>query len=332
MTSPDLGAAPPHSVNDLGFCNASFTWNSSSDTFRLTIPDRVTFLHGAFNLIVGSTASGKSSLLLALLGEMHFSALVERDEAWYNVPASRRPTVAYVGQDTWLENRSIRDNIVFDEPFDENRYRKTLNQCALEPDLALFGTGDKTEVGEKGVTLRCVLSCKFVRSGLQLLCSGGQRARIAVARAVYSSAPIVLLDDVLSALDAHTSKWIIRHCLNGELLSGRTVILAVCCASSRLLSSDTSLLQTHNARPVVHLAKRVVHVRDGLVSIAEDLGEVIHEEEEEDYASTDESITAQNEDKDQAVKQDSDALDSSTSKIIMAEDVVVGRLQWSASE
>ena len=149
---------------------------------------------------------------------------------------------------------------------------------------------------------------------------------------MYSSASIVLLDDVLSALDAHTSKWIIRHCLNGELLSGRTVILAVCCASSHLLSSDTCLLQTHNARPVVHLAKRVVKVRDGLVSIAEDLGEVIHEEVEEDYASTDESITAQNEDKDQAVKQDSDALDSSTGKIIMAEDVVVGRLQWPASE
>ncbi|KAL1942566.1 hypothetical protein VTO73DRAFT_6168 [Trametes versicolor] len=83
-----------------------------------------------------------------------------------------------------------------------------LEQCALKHDLNLFDAGDQTEVGEKGITL-----------------SGGQKARITLARAVYSSAKVLLLDDILAALDVHTSKWIVDRCLKGDLLQGRTVIL-----------------------------------------------------------------------------------------------------------
>ncbi|KAL1938254.1 hypothetical protein VTO73DRAFT_11898 [Trametes versicolor] len=100
------------------------------------------------------------------------------------------------------------NNIVFGAPYDEARYNKVLEQCALKRDLTLFDAGDVTEVGEKGITL-----------------SGGQRARITLARAVYSSAEILLLDDILAALDVHTSKWIVDKCLKGELLQGRTIIL-----------------------------------------------------------------------------------------------------------
>jgi ABC-type nitrate/sulfonate/bicarbonate transport system ATPase subunit len=94
-----------------------------------------------------------------------------------------------------------------------NRIRNTdrpavLHQCNLERDLSLFDAGDLTDVGEKGLTL-----------------SGGQKARIALARAVYSSAAVLLLDDILAALDVSTSVWIVRKCLNGDLVRGRTVVL-----------------------------------------------------------------------------------------------------------
>ncbi|KAF8174125.1 P-loop containing nucleoside triphosphate hydrolase protein, partial [Mycena galopus ATCC 62051] len=86
--------------------------------------------------------------------------------------------------ESWVLNETIRSNIIFDTPFDKEHYRKVLYQCALEPDLVLFQAGDQTEVGEKGLTL-----------------SGGQKARLTLARAVYSTAGILLLDDILAALE-----------------------------------------------------------------------------------------------------------------------------------
>ena len=83
-------------------------------------------------------------------------------------------------------------------------------QCGLRRDLSLFPAGDRTEVGEKGQTL-----------------SGGQKARITLARAIYSTADVLLLDDVLAALDVHTAKWIVGRCFKGELVRGRTVLLVV---------------------------------------------------------------------------------------------------------
>jgi ABC-type methionine transport system ATPase subunit len=86
--------------------------------------------------------------------------------------------------------------------------RPVLYQCSLKRDLSLFDAGDATEIGEKGLTL-----------------SGGQKARIALARAIYSSAKVILLDDILAALDVHTSVWIVNKCLKGDLIKGRTVLL-----------------------------------------------------------------------------------------------------------
>lgn len=83
-------------------------------------------------------------------------------------------------------------------------------QCGLKRDLELFEAGDKTEVGEKGLTL-----------------SGGQKARVTLARAIYSTADTLLLDDVLSALDVHTARWIVDKCFKGDLVRGRTVVLVV---------------------------------------------------------------------------------------------------------
>jgi ABC-type multidrug transport system fused ATPase/permease subunit len=90
----------------------------------------------------------------------------------------------------------------------EADWHVVIHQCSLKRDLSLFDAGDATEIGERGLTL-----------------SGGQKARIALARAVYSSAKVILLDDILAALDVHTSVWIVTKCLKGDLLKGRTILL-----------------------------------------------------------------------------------------------------------
>ncbi|KAF8068784.1 P-loop containing nucleoside triphosphate hydrolase protein [Lyophyllum atratum] len=203
------------SANEIGLRAATFSWsNEESDAleaptpskrrFRLHIDEELLFQPGCINLIIGPTGSGKTSLLMALLGEMHF--LPSGPGSWFNFP--RGGGVAYAAQESWIMNTTIKENILFGTPFDEERYNKVIYQCALTRDLELFQAGDHTEVGEKGLTL-----------------SGGQKARITLARAVYSSAEIVLLDDVLAALDVHTAKWVVDKCFVGDLIKGRTVLL-----------------------------------------------------------------------------------------------------------
>ncbi|KIP06804.1 hypothetical protein PHLGIDRAFT_106557 [Phlebiopsis gigantea 11061_1 CR5-6] len=181
------------------------------------------FPRGELSLVCGKLGSGKTLLLLALLGEADlltgrlvcprsppdalatFANQHPSEEEWI-VPG----VCAYVPQASiaWLRNTSIRDNILFELPFHEGRYQKTLEACALLSDLEILPDGDMSEIGERGVTL-----------------SGGQKARVSLARAVYSRASVLLLDDVLSAVDAHTAHHIFHTCLRGGLTRGRTVIL-----------------------------------------------------------------------------------------------------------
>ncbi|GLB42122.1 putative P-loop containing nucleoside triphosphate hydrolase protein [Lyophyllum shimeji] len=214
-SSEDALLALDQDSDKIGFRAATFSWSNEEGTplgamtpskrrFRLHIDDELMFKRGCVNLIVGSTGSGKTSLLMALLGEMHF--VPSGPGAWFNLP--RKGGVAYAAQESWVMNATIKENILFGAPFDEERYNKVIYQCALTRDLELFKAGDLTEVGEKGLTL-----------------SGGQKARITLARAVYSSAEILLFDDVLAALDVHTAKWIVDRCFVGDLIQGRTVLL-----------------------------------------------------------------------------------------------------------
>lgn len=179
------------------------------------------FPAGKLSLICGKLGSGKSLLLLALLGEADvlagqltfprsppdiiasFIGKVIPKERWII-----EGLCAYVPQATWLRNASIKENILFDLPYDEERYQKTLEACALLRDLEILEDGDKSEIGERGINL-----------------SGGQKARVSLARAIYSRASILLLDDVLSAVDAQTAHHLYYECLKGELTRGRTVIL-----------------------------------------------------------------------------------------------------------
>ncbi|KAF5330041.1 hypothetical protein D9611_010477 [Ephemerocybe angulata] len=205
----------------IGFCDAAFTWSpeqtagtsTPNSQFRLSVPGKLEFLKGKINLIVGATGSGKTSMLMALLGEMHFSPISADSDSAFNLP--RTGGISFAVQESWVLNETVRENILFHSPYEDERYKKVLHQCALEQDLEMFEAGDLTEVGERGLTL-----------------SGGQKARLTLARAIYSKAEIILLDDILAALDVHTqvkislAVWIVNKCFKGDLIEGRTILLA----------------------------------------------------------------------------------------------------------
>ncbi|GAA5957716.1 hypothetical protein JCM3765_003743 [Sporobolomyces pararoseus] len=174
----------------------------------------VSFPTGSLSLISGPTGSGKSSLFLALLGEMtRLEGEIRLKKGTPGVSRIDPQTglyegVAYAAQLPWLQHDSIKNNILFGSVFEKERYQATIEACALKPDLEMFDAGDETEIGERGISL-----------------SGGQKARVALARAVYSRAKTVFLDDPLSAVDSHTARHLYRKCLKGPLLENRTVVL-----------------------------------------------------------------------------------------------------------
>ncbi|XP_025097264.1 multidrug resistance-associated protein 1-like [Pomacea canaliculata] len=154
---------------------------------------------GGLVAVVGQVGAGKSSLISAMLGEM------ETLQGHVNISGS----VAYVPQQAWIQNETLRSNILFGADMDERKYQNVLDACALKPDLEILAAGDLTEIGEKGINL-----------------SGGQKQRVSVARAVYSDADVVLLDDPLSAVDSHVGKHIFSKVIgHGGLLDGKTRIL-----------------------------------------------------------------------------------------------------------
>ncbi|EIN07961.1 P-loop containing nucleoside triphosphate hydrolase protein [Punctularia strigosozonata HHB-11173 SS5] len=293
----------------IGFSDATFTWETRGPgaeprvadpkkrDFRLRIEGELLFEKDAINLVIGPTGSGKTSVLLALLGEMYYHP--NNEQSWYNLP--RGGGVAYAAQETWVLNETIRENIVFGSPFDEERYQKVLEQCALVQDLNMFAAGDKTEVGEKGLTL-----------------SGGQKARVTLARAIYSKAEVVLLDDVLAALDVHTARHVVEKCLKGELLRDRTVLLV-----------------THNLALARSIARKVIRVDgQGRVTAEASLAQAIEHDtalrveftKEEKLVEKSEAVAeAEGTEEDKDKKDDSPA-----GKLIMAEEIAHGNVSMAA--
>lgn len=202
--------------NKIEFKNATLTWNENdkdSTIFKLCGLN-ITFQIGKLNLILGSTGSGKSALLMGLLGELHLisgSITVPGLEPRHDlIPDHNGLTnsFAYCSQSAWLLNDTVKNNIIFNGAYDDVRYKEVIDACGLKRDLEILPAGDSTEIGEKGITL-----------------SGGQKQRISLARAVYSNAKHVLLDDCLSAVDSHTAVWIYENCITGPIMENRTCIL-----------------------------------------------------------------------------------------------------------
>ena len=143
--------------------------------------------------VVGKVGSGKSSLLAAISGEMH-----KLNEGLIQVNGS----TAFVSQQAWIQNDTIKGNILFGREYNKKQYNKVVSACSLIADFNVMPAGDSTEIGEKGINL-----------------SGGQKQRISLARALYADADIYLLDDALSAVDAHIGKSIFEKVIgpNGML-------------------------------------------------------------------------------------------------------------------
>lgn len=152
---------------------------------------------GELLVVIGSVGSGKTCLLYAILSE------IERVSG----SLSLNGVISYCPQESWCFGGSIRENILLGQKMDQKKYQSVIKACGLERDLSLFPCGDETFVGEKGYTL-----------------SGGQKARVTLARAVYREADIYLLDDPLSAVDPHVANHIFDKCINGYLKE-KTVIL-----------------------------------------------------------------------------------------------------------
>ncbi|KAF8157969.1 hypothetical protein B0H34DRAFT_797400 [Crassisporium funariophilum] len=300
--NPETPPSMSHRDEDvIGFNNAVFAWSKehedgtqtpSSRTFRLRTEGSISFKRNCINLIIGPTGAGKTSILMALLGEMHF--IPTKPDSWYNLP--RQNGIAYAAQESWVQNETIRDNILFGSPYSEERYQKVIYQCGLKQDLELFEAGDMSEVGERGLTL-----------------SGGQKARVTLARAIYSSAEIILLDDVLAALDVHTSKWIVNECLKGDLVRDRTVLLV-----------------THNIALTGAIADHIVSI--GLDGIAHDEGSDISAALAHDPTLA--SELKREKEEMEVETQVVDAMDKEgekpDGKLILAEEIAEGRVSWPA--
>ncbi|KAL8647541.1 MAG: hypothetical protein Q9210_005497 [Variospora velana] len=238
----------------IGFDNATLTWggkesaeSGESKAFRM-IDLNVRFSIGALNLVVGPTGSGKTSLLMALLGEMtklhgtvYLPGGLSKEDVHEDPNTGFTESVAYCAQQAWLVNDTIKQNILFASPPDDSRYKSVISACALERDLQILDGGDQTLVGEKGITL-----------------SGGQKQRISLARALYCNSRHILLDDCLSAVDSHTAKHIFEQCIRGPLMVDRTCILV-----------------THNIALCLPAAEHVVYLKNGKIAAQGSPDEVV---------------------------------------------------------
>ncbi|KAJ2612967.1 hypothetical protein H4S08_002464 [Coemansia sp. RSA 1365] len=213
--------SPSASFNDLlvSIDNATFKWYSAdTPTLRNII---FQCKHNELIAVIGRVGSGKSSLVSAILGDMI--------KCSGNVTV--RGSVAYVPQQPWILNATLRDNILFGSDFDCDFYDQVIDACALRQDIDLLPAKDMTEIGERGITL-----------------SGGQKMRVSLARAAYARADVYILDDPLAAVDAHVSKHIFEHVLGPQ----------------GILRKFTRILVT-NAMQYMSSVDKIVMIRDGRI-------------------------------------------------------------------
>lgn len=211
----DNPSVPSHSVI---VENGEFTWDEEQPSPILK-DINIKLQQGQLVAIVGTVGAGKSSLLAALLGEM--PKLRGNVEVY--------GTTAYVPQTAWIQSGTVQENILFGLPLDRAKYHRTVKVCALEQDFAMFEFGDQTEIGERGINL-----------------SGGQKQRIQLARAVYQDSDVYLLDDVFSAVDAHTGSALFKDCLLDAL------------------RKKTRVLVTHQVE-FLHKVDLILVVQDGVI-------------------------------------------------------------------
>ncbi|KAI1323330.1 ABC transporter [Xylariaceae sp. FL0255] len=244
-----------HLERAIEFRDTTFKWPTNNRTVLEKLNLR---FDTGMSIICGKVGAGKTALLQAILGDL------DKVQGECDIPSKM---VGYCAQSPWLQNMSIRDNILFNFPYDPVRYKKVVDTCALTVDLSNFTHGDLSNIGENGIGL-----------------SGGQKARVALARAVYSESPVLLLDDPLAALDHGTAESIVQKLFQGPLVQGRTIVLV-----------------THRVNLCAHLADQIVEITNGKArvleadEIAQEIDILTNEQQavqaahqEEDYAAMEE--------------------------------------------
>lgn len=198
--SNNLGGGSEHS-------SVSVASEASSKIPTLTLQNLTFNIEaGSLVAVVGAVGSGKSSLLSAIMGEME---AIHGSTVYCPRPDNAPGFVSYCAQTPWVVNDTLRGNVLFGRPYNEERYEEVIEACALLEDLAILPAGDATEIGERGINL-----------------SGGQKARVSLARAFYSpNTRIMLLDDPLSAVDAHVGEQIFTNAITGNISKGITRVL-----------------------------------------------------------------------------------------------------------
>ncbi|CAI5654086.1 unnamed protein product [Oreochromis niloticus] len=216
----DIVRQDPSFNTAVSVCDGSFAWEKDAKPLLKDV--NLDIEPGQLVAVVGAVGSGKSSLMSALLGEMHST------KGFINIMGS----LAFVPQQAWIQNATLKDNILFGSPHEEENFKKVIQACALAPDLELLPGGDLTEIGEKGINL-----------------SGGQKQRVSLARAVYSQADIYLLDDPLSAVDSHVGKHLFENVIG----------------PNGILKNKTRILVTHGISFLPYVDKIVV-LENGVIS------------------------------------------------------------------
>ena len=244
--------------------NACLTWPGHETGAVLDKVD-LAFPRRQLSLITGKVGSGKSLLLAAVLDEatLH-SGRIGKPPVGQSAGPEKELLVsgstAYVSQPPWIESRTIQDNIVFGYPFNEQRYQKVLTACALDHDLVNLSNGDLTLAGEAGSAL-----------------SGGQKWRVALARALYSPAETLILEDILAAVDTPTARYICENALAGEMAAGRTILLATHCPEYCLDSAGYLVTLKHGC--ATGIAKSATYRSRGVKSISEQASSATAQEE-----------------------------------------------------
>uniref|UniRef100_A0A8C2Z5V6 ATP-binding cassette, sub-family C (CFTR/MRP), member 2 n=1 Tax=Cyclopterus lumpus TaxID=8103 RepID=A0A8C2Z5V6_CYCLU len=216
----DIVRHDPSFNSAISICDGSFAWEREAKPLLKNVS--LDIKPGRLVAVVGAVGSGKSSLMSALLGEMYST------KGFINIQGS----LAFVPQQAWIQNATLRDNILFGSSHEERRLQGVIQACALGPDLELLPGSDLTEIGEKGINL-----------------SGGQKQRVSLARAAYSQADIYLLDDPLSAVDSHVGKHLFDEVIG----------------PNGLLKDKTRILVTHGVSFLPYVDEIIVLV-DGVVS------------------------------------------------------------------
>ncbi len=191
---------------------------------------------GEFICIIGEVGSGKSTLLNAILNNL---LQINRESKQSELIVNG--SISYTSQVAWIQNTTLRNNILFHKEYEQEKYDKILEISELKPDLEILEGGDQTEIGEKGINL-----------------SGGQKARISIARALYADSDIYLFDDPISALDANVGKNVINNCI------------------CDYLKYKTRILVTH-AIQYAHHADRIIYMKDGKITWEGTFEEITHQ-------------------------------------------------------